>query len=224
MTKYTITGKSDGFGAQYQSIMSGIAYCNHMNYQYIHTPIKILSHNENVELLNQFIGIPPNNEPVDIISKCAGEVHHAKKPSLYYTPEVLQTIRNYYYSTEKPSIIVPDIAIHLRRGDVGENYKKRFTSNKEYIELINNVAKIYPQHKITIFSEGKEEDFEELKRENITFCLNGDIRETFHNLVRAKILILSKSSFSYSAALLNENLVYYVFPFWHKKLNHWKSL
>ena len=44
MTKYTISGKSDGFGAQYQSIMSGIAYCNYMNYQYIHTPMKILSH------------------------------------------------------------------------------------------------------------------------------------------------------------------------------------
>ena len=224
MTKYTISGKSDGFGAQYQSIMSGIAYCNYMNYQYIHTPMKILSHNENVEQLNQFIGIPPNNESADIISKCSGDVHHAKKPSMYYTPEVLQKIRNYYYSTEKPNINVPDIAIHIRRGDVGESYTKRFTSNKEYVEIINKLTKLYPEYKITIFSEGKEEDFEELKGENIAFCLNGNITETFHSLVKAKILIISKSSFSYSAALLNENLVYYVFPFWHKKLNHWKSL
>lgn len=224
MTKYTISGKTDGFGAQYQSIMSGIAYCNHMNYQYIHTPMKILSHDENVEQLNQFIGIPQNNDSVDIISKCAGKVHHAKNPSIYYTPDVLQKIRNYYYSTEKPSVIVPDIAIHIRRGDVGENYKKRFTSNKEYVELIDKLTKLYPDYKITIFSEGNEDNFKELKRENVSFCLNINITETFHSLVKAKILIISKSSFSYSAALLNENLVYYIFPFWHKKLNHWKSI
>lgn len=224
MTKYTISGKRDGFGAQYQAIMSGIAYCNHMNYQYIHTPMKGVSHKENVEQLNQFIGIPPNNDSVDITRKCSGEVHNAKKPSMYYTPEVLQKIRNYYYSTEKPNINVPDIAIHIRRGDVGEGYTKRFTSNTKYNELIDKVIKLYPEHKITIFSEGKEEDFEELKRENVTFCLNGDITETFHSLVKAKNLIMAKSSFSYSAALLNENRVYYVFPFWHKKLNHWESL
>ena len=29
---YTITGKTDGFGAQYQAIMSGIAYCKFKNY------------------------------------------------------------------------------------------------------------------------------------------------------------------------------------------------
>jgi hypothetical protein len=35
------------------------------------------------------------------------------------------------------------------------------------------------------------------------------------------ILVMSKSSFSYSAALLNENIVYYPKDFWHKKASHW---
>ena len=35
---YTIVGKTDGFGAQYQAILSGIAYCKFKNYIYIHTP------------------------------------------------------------------------------------------------------------------------------------------------------------------------------------------
>ena len=32
---YTITGKTDGFGAQYQAIMSGIAICKYKNYEYL---------------------------------------------------------------------------------------------------------------------------------------------------------------------------------------------
>ena len=42
---YTITGKKDGFGAQYLAIMSGIAYCKYKNYNYVHTPIKNMEHN-----------------------------------------------------------------------------------------------------------------------------------------------------------------------------------
>ena len=30
---YTITGKTDGFGAQYHAIMSGIAICKYKNYE-----------------------------------------------------------------------------------------------------------------------------------------------------------------------------------------------
>ena len=41
---YTITGKTDGFGSQYQAIMSGIAYCYYNNYEYIHTPIIKMEH------------------------------------------------------------------------------------------------------------------------------------------------------------------------------------
>ena len=41
---YTIKGKNDGFGAQYQAIMSGIALCKYKNYNYIHTPMKEIAH------------------------------------------------------------------------------------------------------------------------------------------------------------------------------------
>lgn len=50
--------------------------------------------------------------------------------------------------------------------------------------------------------------------------LNTNIEETFHYLVTAKILVTAKSSLSYCAALLNDNLIYYL-DFWHKPLNKW---
>lgn len=73
MKKLTVTGKTDGFGAQYKEFIFGIAYCNYMNYEYIHTPIKISGGNhlvnnndknfdskmkEIIGNLNDFIGIP----------------------------------------------------------------------------------------------------------------------------------------------------------------------
>lgn len=221
MKRYTITGKEDGFGAQYQAIMSGIAYCNYMNYTYIHTPFHTIAHNENADELNKFIGIPEGNGIIDISCKCSSEVHNSKHPSTYYSEEVLQLIRNYYYSTDKPIIHVPDIAIHIRRGDVDETYTKRYSSNEDYNEIIDKLIKLYPNYTITIFSEGNEEDFKELKKPNVIFKLNGYIQETFHSLVKAKVLIIAKSSFSYSAALLNKNIIYYCFPFIHKPLDHW---
>jgi GH25 family lysozyme M1 (1,4-beta-N-acetylmuramidase) len=54
---YTITGKCDGFGAQYQSILSGIALCKAENYIYVHTPMKTIEHGVDVNKANEFIGI-----------------------------------------------------------------------------------------------------------------------------------------------------------------------
>lgn len=225
MTKYTVYGGSDGFGAQYQARLSGIAFCNYKNYQYVHTPFQSLSHGENADELNNFVGIPQSKyvKP-DIWSKGERNIHYSEKPSLYYTTEVLEKIRGYYYSTEKPTIDIPDIAIHIRRGDVKKTCNQRYTSNNEYIDIINKLKQLYPDYKITIFSEGIEDDFKELQDLDINFQLNVNIKETFHSMVQAKVLVLAKSSFSYCAGLLNENIVHYPIKFWHRKLDHWKTL
>jgi hypothetical protein len=57
---YTIKGKEDGFGAQYQAIMSGIAYCIYKKYVYVHTPFTKIEHDCDVEKANDFIGIKNN--------------------------------------------------------------------------------------------------------------------------------------------------------------------
>ena len=54
---YTISGKNDGFGAQYQALMSGIAYCKFKKYNYIHTPLKLIAHGGDIHSLNNFIGL-----------------------------------------------------------------------------------------------------------------------------------------------------------------------
>lgn len=225
MINYTITGKVDGFGSQYQAIMSGIAFCLYKNYNYIHTPFKILSNNESAENMNKFIGIPINNskDTIHKSEKYAKNVHNSENPDMYYTKDALNIIKNYYYSVKKPNIDKIDIAIHIRRGDVTQEHKKRkkrFTSNFKYKKIIRFLQKKYPEYNITIFSEGSENDFYNIKSKNVSFMLNTNIEETFHYLVTAKILVTAKSSLSYCAALLNDNLIYYL-DFWHKPLNKW---
>jgi hypothetical protein len=217
--KYTIKGKHDGFGAQYHAMLSCIVYCHYYNHEYIHTPFKNIEHNTDVEKANHFIGIPYQKASFDIEKFYVEEVHWSPTPSIYYTDEIVNTIRDYYFKDKLPIDI--DIAIHIRRGDVSAySNATRYTSNSDYCEIIKKLQQKYPHYKITIFSEGKYEDFTELGLPECCFQLNTNIFDVFHGLVCAKILVLSKSSFSYSAGILNPNTVYYT-NFWHKKLDRW---
>ena len=218
--KYTISGKTDGFGAQYLSIMSGIALCNYKNYIYIHTPIKKVSHNQDNKLLNKFIGIPKNNNEYDIKEEYSSLVHWSKNPDKFYTDKVINIIRKYYYSTSKPNIPNTNyIAIHIRRGDVNKNMKNRYNSNEYYIKIIKKMRKLYPNLRIKILSEGTKNDFKELGN-NLDYHLNEELTHSFHMMVRARVLVMAKSSLSYCAAILNENIIYYI-PFGHYPLKKW---
>ena len=76
-----------------------------------------------------------------------------------------------------------------------------------------------------VFSEGKQEDFSDIveKFPKIQLHLNVNIQKTFHLLVKSDLLIMSKSSFCYCAALLNENKVNgtIIKNWWHKPFRKW---
>lgn len=48
--------------------------------------------------------------------------------------------------------------------------------------------------------------------------------QVFRSFLEADILVLSKSSFSYSGALLNRNAVVVYHPFWHPPLKTWQTM
>jgi hypothetical protein len=238
---YTIhSPRYDGFGAQYHALMSGVAYSASRGLTYVHTPMGNVAHGHHgvkVDEMNEFMGIktsPMAAEVNDVqVESYSEEVHYTDTPSVYYTPEVIQKLKDYYYSAPKPSVEQNDIAIHVRRGDVGKenggNEKdkhgvefSRFTSNDEYKRMISALKKEYPTYAITLHSQGNLADFSDLLGENISCKLNEDIRQTFHSFVTAKVFVMAKSSLSYSAAILNEGTVYYQ-EFWHKPLDGWKN-
>lgn len=246
---FTINGKTDGFGSQLQACFSLIAYCNYKNYEYIHTPMYKMHHNdENIEnfpeYMNKFINFESKFKTTNQISNYEKSilnnvkegffVHGSLNPEFFYNKKVLKLLREIYYSTEKPEIKLFDktkknIGIHIRRGDVNpDKYPNRFINNENYIDIIKKID--LSNSLIHIFSEGQPKDFtdiiESFPENNFIFHLNENIQLTFHSMVKSDILVISKSSFSYCAALLNKNTIIanLIKSWWHKPLKQWKKI
>lgn len=242
---FTIHEKTDGFGSQLQACLSLIAYCEYNNYEYIHTPFTRMQHNDkkitNFPMyMNNFVNIEHSYRSINDISEyeksCLYKmkegpfVHGSYHPEFFYTSNLLETLRKIYFSKSKPDVdfssTKKNIAVHIRRGDVNPTrWRSRWTSNQEYIGLLHTLDKT--NSIIHIYSEGVELDFKDIKdafpTEEFIFHLNEEITKTFHGLVIADVLILSKSSFSYCAGLINKNKVIggFLKSWWHKPLKQW---
>jgi hypothetical protein len=172
-----------------------------------------------------------------IISSYSGKkiVFLAAQDQFYFKQyDLIPMLQNKFYTAlarEKDNCIYDqrycNIAIHVRRGDIiqkdsnknTQNLKMRYQNNQYYINVLKNALSKLPTAKeprIFLFSQGKEEDFEDFNIfENIRFCLEMNAADSFLHFVYADILITSKSSFSYKAALLNCGLKYSPKEFWH---------
>tara|TARA_Y100000389_G_C17312594_1_gene438766 strand:- start:158 stop:925 length:768 start_codon:yes stop_codon:yes gene_type:complete len=238
----TVTGKTDGFGSQIQAQYSAIAYCIYKNYQFVYTPMYKMQHDCDCNVMDKFANVShiftninkltPFQKTQVIEVKEGPIVHGSSHPEFFYTHKVRQIFRECYYSTPKPELdfYKPEskinVAVHIRRGDVTDKRNpSRFTSNSDVIILLKKTSIDLEKSTIHIFSEGDEDDFVEIKKEypKVQFHLSTDVQTTFHALVRADYLFISKSSFSYSAALLNEGTVNatLIKSWWHKPLKSW---
>jgi len=249
----TIHGKTDGFGSQLQACFSLIAYCTYKNYEYIHTPMYSMHHNDEnksnfPEYMNNFINLEKCFRSKEKLSNFEiSQLHETKEgpfvhgsyyPDFFYNQSVLKILRECYYSSPKPNLIFfssnkkkKNIAIHIRRGDVNQKkYPSRYTSNINYINILKKLNICNNEYTFHIFSQGSPNDFKEIidTFPCIQFKLHLDenIQLTFHSLVKCDILILAKSSFSYCAALLNENRIIdnFIKSWWHKPLKKWEII
>jgi len=123
----------------------------------------------------------------------------------------MERVRDKYYATPKP---IPrydpaklNIAVHVRRGDVGAAHR-RFTDNSTVAGMLRNVLAAAGSGSVHIYSEGRPSDFGELQ-DMAELHLNECPFETFHNLVSADVRIISRSSFSLMAALLSRGVNVY---------------
>ena len=208
-----------------------------------------MQHNDNKinnfpDYMNKFINFENKFKTIDQLTnyettilnkvKEGPFVHGSLHPEFFYNSHILKLFREIYYSTKKPSITFFDenkknIAVHIRRGDVNpQKYPSRYISNETYIELLKKID--LSNSIIHIFSEGNQEDFnsiiESFPENKFNFHLNEEIQLTFHAMVKSDILVICKSSFSYCAALLNENTIIanFITSWWHKPLKHWLKI
>ena len=150
----------------------------------------------------------------------------------------IKEIRNIFWENKNRNIIFDNnnihIGIHIRRPNVQDNrLDGSDTPHNYYLKVINliyNKYKIITNKKLVfhIYSQGNSNDFIIYKNildintnnTEVVYHLNESIEKTFIEMVKTDVLILSRSSFSYIAAFLNEGEIYYQ-PFWHKPSNHW---
>jgi len=121
-----------------------------------------------------------------------------------------------------------NIAIHVRRTVIidskiiledEETKAKRWLSNDYYEKVLLNVLenlKINKPIVIHIFSTARANEFIEFsKYGKVVFCNEFDEYKSFSHLIKADLLITSKSSFSYKPALISDGIKVCPKNFWH---------
>lgn len=117
-----------------------------------------------------------------------------------------------------------NVVVHTRRGDIVQsegkdnpNLTMRFQGLDYFQNVLDQILAGLDDYELFIISQGKKEDFSVFDQyRNVHYILNEDDRLSFYYMIKADILITSKSSFSYKPALLNENGIK-ICPkdFWH---------
>lgn len=118
-----------------------------------------------------------------------------------------------------------NIALHIRRGDINKGQvtgEKTLTKRWLDLDYYHKVMKYIteeikpekPLH-LYLFSQGEDDysDFEQYGK--VTKCLDMSAMDSFLHMVRADILVMSKSSFSYKPALLADGIRICPDGFWH---------
>ncbi len=110
-----------------------------------------------------------------------------------------------------------NIAVHIRRGDVGEDHPKAgmeewWIDLSYYVTILQWLRKQYagrePDLRLYIISEGTREQFQELEQLEIPcqFILNAEILDSWMYMIQSDILLTGASSFSYHPALFQKGL------------------
>ena len=252
-TALTCCSKTDGGGAQIHAMMSVIAFCKVMGLRYVHTPIQSIEHAASKGVASRWealFRLGMGETPLDDISNPILTLHtFLAAPQRWQQPVVIQTPHLHPFTDAHPDIYAKitdelrqkyagrppvrtpsdlSIAVHIRRGDVTlEDHPLRYTSNSKIRTAIAGVIKTIKRSgkacQLSIYSEGVEQDFCGILDCPFELHLNGDPLDALQNMISSDILVMSKSSFSYVAALMHQGSVIYE-PFWHRPMGHWHTI
>jgi hypothetical protein len=231
--------RNDGFGGQYQNIIWAIQYAEMNDLKFYYTPFENMEHNYDndpefilkkekfINIINNFPNISELPENESVLQLCGGvdisfdSIENNLSES--FKLESFKKIKHLLHQNKPPvfdsSII--NIAVHIRKENNHDNHTAGVYSDKYFLDIIDYIRNTYPSTKLFhVYSQGNKNDFLAFENDDVVFHLNESIESTFYSMVAAQILVMSKSSLSYTAAMLNDNIVYYL-PFWHKPASTW---
>ena len=126
-----------------------------------------------------------------------------------------------YFGFKKSQSKKPTIALHIRRKDSLDK-GNRHTEDSYYLDILKELEPYKSEYDITIYTQRVGFNSDLYQGWNIAYDDTEEDYETFIKLVSADHLIVGSSSFSYVAALLNQNtIVYHYKPGSHKAVSSW---
>ena len=240
-----IKEQTDGFGSQFQNIIASILYAGINNYEYIHRPIRKMEHNYDndkkwIEMTNELMNIDKKYRTIDDLRKLKKLNRPIRHPVVNFKrfldinfetclkSNTLKEIKKSYLANKEPNEHYfpkgkTHIAVHVRRVNSHDNRGQQ-NFDKDYIKVMKKLEKQYKDCIFHFYSQGDKSGFKNFSRqfENLVFHLDEPLEKSFHEMVIADVLVTSKSSMSYIAALLSDGEIYYK-PFWHTCGLEWKQ-
>jgi len=227
MANMTTRVHGDGFGSQFNCMISAILSCQTLGNQFYHTPIKSLVLDNDPNPQNQDL-VRANAMLDDYISdlgfrnateedNCQGlgfyDCGIYANPEAYYTDVNLNFLKS--WKRIPKSVFYKqgefNIAIHIRRGDDvvdPRHLQCRIISFDLYDSIIQNLRKTFPEANIHIFCWGTPELKSEDEKTFFHLVDNGGyFLDHFIAMIQADVLVVGSSSFSFSAGFLNKNVV-----------------
>jgi hypothetical protein len=135
-----------------------------------------------------------------------------------YVPVIPRLREKFFLSgPPEPHVGVIEVCAHLRRGqDVTRDNPEtayRYVVNDVMAKSIRTTQSVLKElglkSRVRLFSQGDEKDFATLRDLDIDLCLNTPAIPTFRAFVEADVFIMTKSSFSYAAGILNGGITLY---------------
>jgi hypothetical protein len=244
--RYSSYGKrNDGFGAQFQNIIEAIIVSETEGSEYVHNPIEQIEHNYNndpsfIDNIEKLMNIKGNYKTIDVdVSSNDVEILNMQRLygvfesniDYYLQSDSCKKYKKIFWSNKDVPFFKNDytnVAVHIRRPNRHDNrIDGSDTPDAYYIYVMNHIINSHPDKKILfhIYSQGDINHFKVYSDifPNVVFHLNEDVCSTFTGLVGSDILVMSRSSFSYAAALIHDGIVYYC-PFWHINSLKWLQI
>lgn len=238
MKNVTIVKRGDGFGALYQNIIYAILYAEACGLTYVHKPIESIAHNydnepgfvSNLETLMNIQDYYKNTNNDKVESELELDNRYMywyieQNIDKYANGNSIKIIKDLFWENKNKNFFNNNnlnVAVHIRRPNIEDNrIEGANTPDTYYLNVIQTIRNKYDKNLLFhIYSQGDIANFKCFINDDVVFHLNENICDTFIGMVAADIFVMSASSFSYSAALVSDGIIYYL-PFWHPPLQKW---
>lgn len=238
MKYFTMVERTDGFGAQFQTILFTMFYCEQTGNEFVYNQIQKIEHNYDNDLnfinkVDELMNIKKNFKSYESVDKSETHVFGfdiidkiQSNIDLFINNETTKKYKEIFWMNKNKNFFSNDkfnVSVHIRRPNMHDNRIEGVRTPFEYyLEVMNLIREKYTNKDLLfhIYSQGNIGDFKCFEKPDTVFHIDTDLFSTFTGLVAGDVLITSGSSFSYSAALISSGEVYYL-PFWHPPLKNW---